>query len=445
MKVLILYFAIINTITFFLYCIDKSRAKRNAWRIPELTLIGFAAAGGALGAFLGMHLFHHKTRKLKFRILIPIFLIIWGIITFRTYKTDAKLDVLKSYVEPQTSETVTEKSGKDSFAPIETESRLTLAFAGDINLDDNWCVMQNYYANGEELSKVIDSNYLSEMQNADIFWVNNEFTFSDRGTPTENKAYTFRSKPENVKLLQEMGADIVGLANNHIYDYGKDAFLDTLDTLDTAGILYVGAGKNLDAAKAPVYIEKDGITIAYVAASRAEKIKLTPQATETEPGILRCYDNSLFVESIKEARQNADYVIALPHWGTEYSTALEEAQINGAKEYIDAGADIVIGAHTHCVQGIGSYNEKPIVYSLGNFWFNEKSLETMLVKVTLTVSQTTDEKGNVTSTIKDSQFEILPGMQQNCTTAPAETEEKRKELTDYIYSLPNEKSSRHTP
>lgn len=437
MKVLILYFAIINIITFFLYGIDKSRARRDAWRISEFTLIGCAALGGALGAFLGMHLFHHKTKKLKFRILIPIFLIIWGIIFYRTYKADAELDALKSYVEPQTSETVTEKSGKDSFAPIETESQLTLVFAGDINLDDNWCVMQNYYAGGEDLSKVIDSNYLSEMQNADIFWVNNEFTFSDRGTPTENKAYTFRSKPENVKLLKEMGADIVGLANNHIYDYGKDAFLDTLDTLDTAGILYVGAGKNLDEAKAPVYIEKDGITIAYVAASRAEKIKLTPQATETEPGILRCYDNSLFVESIKEARQNADYVIALPHWGTEYATTLEEAQINGAKEYIDAGADIVIGAHTHCVQGIGSYNEKPIVYSLGNFWFNEKSLETMLVKVTLTVSQTTDEKGNITSTIKDSQFEILPGMQQNCTTAPAETEEKRKELTDYIYSLPN--------
>ena len=377
-------------------------------------------------------------KKNKLRYLIPILLIILGIVSYQIYSSKTKPAPVESNDAITVFEDVTEEeSAAKTFSPVETESQLTLVFAGDINFDDNWCVMQNYYAKGESLSNVIDPAYLSEMQNADIFWINNEFTFSDRGTPTEGKAYTFHSKPENVKLLQEMGADIVGLANNHIYDYGEDAFLDTLDILDNAGILYVGAGRNLSEAKSPVYIGKDGITIAYVAASRAEKIKLTPQATETEPGILRCYDNTLFIESIKDARGNADYVIALPHWGTEYATDLEDAQIEGAKEYIDAGADIVIGAHTHCVQGIGSYNDKPIIYSLGNFWFNEKTLETMLIKVTLTVSQTTDENGNVTSVIKDSSYEILPGMQQNCATAPAATDEEKERILNYIDSLPN--------
>lgn len=260
---------------------------------------------------------------------------------------------------------------------------ITLAFAGDINFDDTWSVMSCLHSQDDDLEKVIDPAYLDAMRSADLCWINNEFTYSSRGNPLPGKAYTFRAAPENVAFLQEMGVDIAGLANNHIYDYGEDAFLDTLDTLDAAGIPYVGAGHDLTEASAPVYLTADGVTIAYVAASRAEKNIMTPEAAADSPGILRCYDNTLFLEAIEEAAENADFVIALPHWGTEYSTELEEPQISGARAYIDAGADAVIGAHTHCLQGITSYNGKPVVYSLGNIWFNEKTLYTMLYEIRL--------------------------------------------------------------
>ena len=72
------YLLIINIIAFFLYGIDKRKAVRNKWRIPEATLVLFAAIGGALGALLGMLVWHHKTRKWKFRILVPLFLILWA-------------------------------------------------------------------------------------------------------------------------------------------------------------------------------------------------------------------------------------------------------------------------------------------------------------------------------------------------------------------------------
>lgn len=277
----------------------------------------------------------------------------------------------------------TETSAED---PIPTESPapanpydFTICFAGDINLDESWCTTQflNQQENG--IRDCISEELITHMQQADVMCLNNEFTYSTGGSPLEGKMYTFRANPERVEVLQELGVDIVKLANNHVYDYGKQALLDTFDTLEAAGISYVGAGRNLEEAMEPVYIELDGKTVAFVAASRAEKFKMTPQATEDAPGILRCYDTELFLETIAEARANADFVLAYVHWGTEYSYELEEVQLTTGKEYLDAGADVVIGAHSHCLQGMEYYDDKPIIYSLGNYWFNEKTLDTMLL------------------------------------------------------------------
>lgn len=257
----------------------------------------------------------------------------------------------------------------------------TLCFAGDVNFDETYAPMQYYRIRENNLSDCISEDLMTVMQNADIMWLNNEFTYTAGGSPLPGKAYTFRADPSMVSLLGELGVDIVGLANNHAYDYGEQSLLDTLDTLDEAGIPYVGAGRTLSEAMKPVYVTIDDKTIAFVAASRAEKNKMTPQATDDSPGILRCYDTELFLQEIREARENADFVIALVHWGTEYSYTLEEVQLTTGKEYLDAGADAVIGAHSHCLQGMEYYDGKPIVYSLGNFWFNGKTLDTMLVQL----------------------------------------------------------------
>jgi len=187
----------------------------------------------------------------------------------------------------------------------------------------------------------------------------------------------------------------------------------------------VGAGRNLEEAMTPVYREIDGKKIAYVAASRAEKFKMTPQATEDAAGILRCYDTELFLQEIREARAQADYVIAIVHWGTEYSTELEEVQTATGREYIDAGADIVIGGHTHCLQGMEYYKGKPILYSLGNFWFNDKPLDSMLVQVRLSgddkASEITDEHVEV---------QIVPARQENCKTRLLEGEDAERLFND---------------
>jgi len=225
-------------------------------------------------------------------------------------------------------------------------------------------------------------------------------------------------------------AVVAQLANNHVYDYGQEAMYDTFSALEAVGIPYVGAGRTLEEAMKPYYTEVDGKKIAIVAASRAEKYKMTPQATDTTPGILRCYDTELFVQTIKEARANADYVVAVVHWGTEHTTVLEDVQRSSAREYIDAGADVIIGGHSHCLQGIEYYEDKPIFYSLGNFWFDEYNVDTMLVNIRISGNDYGDKIDvSVVPAVQD-------GTLQGCVTHICTQEEDKSR----IFSLLNKVS-----
>lgn len=292
---------------------------------------------------------------------------------------------------------------------------VTIAVAGDVCLADDWENMAVYYRKGEVLNECIDTRLLALMNDADLTLVNNEFTFSDRGEPLEGKYYTFRSSTENVSLLTEMGVNIVSLANNHVYDYGAAAFSDTLETLEGAGITYVGAGRNITQASEPRYFIVNGIKIAFVAATRAEKMLLTPQATEHAGGVLRTYKPDRFLAVIAEARANADFVIAYPHWGTENTHVLERAQTEQARQYIDAGADAVVGSHTHCLQGIEHYRGRPIVYSLGNFWFNHEDGDTALLEIRV--------DGNGVS------LTLVPCLQKGGVTSAADGADKQRILS----------------
>lgn len=223
--------------------------------------------------------------------------------------------------QPPTEQSQAETPGQ---APSDTEEPaadydFTVCFAGDINLAEGWSTTVYLDQQENGIYDCISEELTDIMNAADIMCLNNEFTYSTGGAPLAGKAYTFRALPERVEVLHQLGVDAVTLANNHVYDYGKEALLDTFAVLQEAGIPYFGAGQDLEEAMTPLYLEAGGKTIALVGASRAEKNRMTPQATETEPGILRCYDTTLYKEAIAEAKANADFCIAFVHWGTEYS------------------------------------------------------------------------------------------------------------------------------
>ena len=178
------------------------------------------------------------------------------------------------------------------------------------------------------------------------------------------KYYTFRAFPERLAIYNEMGIDLVTLANNHVYDFGQDAFLDMLESFDKYKIPHIGAGKNLSEASTPYYFVLNGYKIAFVNANRSEKLILTPGATETTPGVLRCYDPEIFTNLIKKTKEESDYVIALIHWEKEDHHELEQVQLDTSITYIDAGADLIVGTHAHVLQGIDFYKDKAIIYKL---------------------------------------------------------------------------------
>ena len=261
----------------------------------------------------------------------------------------------------------------------ETQQDVTVVFSGDILLSSY--VLNNYEKSG--INGILSEELQSEMQNADITMVNEEFPFSNRGTQAQDKQFTFRVDPGYVKILQEMGIDVVTVANNHALDYGTDALSDTFQTLDNAGIAYVGAGDNLERASQPYVIKAGGKTFGFLAASRVIP-EVSWNIDNRQPGMLCTYDSAELCNAIQKAKETCDYVVVYVHWGIERENTPQDYQRQLGKAYIDAGADMVIGAHPHVLQGIEYYNGKPIVYSLGNYIFNQEINSTVLLKTTIT-------------------------------------------------------------
>lgn len=304
-----------------------------------------------------------------------------------------------------------------------TDGIVTVGFAGDILFDDEYAMMANLKKRGAAIENAISQPLLSCMRDMDIMMLNNEFPYTDRGTATEGKTFTFRADTSTVSYLSDMGVDVVSLANNHSYDFGEVGLLDSLDTLREAGMPYVGAGRNLEEASRPVYFIAGDIKIAIVSATQIERLENpdTKGATESSPGVFRCLNPQRLCEMVSQAKQNSDFVVVFIHWGTENVTQPDWAQLDQAPKLAEAGADLIIGAHPHCLQGIQYYGEVPVVYSLGNFWFNSKTLDTGIIQADIS------REG-----IQNLRF--IPAIQSDCRTDLACDGEKERILS-YLQSI----------
>lgn len=332
--------------------------------------------------------------------------------------TSKSLIVLQDeYKEVRTNKT-------KNLTPKQNTNEVLLSFVGDVSLADDWYIMPKYDERKKKVYGILSEDVVNIMTSSDIMVANNEFTISNRGSKMPKKYYTFRGSPERLTIYEEMGVNLVTLANNHIYDYGETAFYDALNSLEEYDIPYIGAGRNKEEAKEPFYYIINGYKIGFVNATRAEKFILTPEATDTKGGVLRCYDSTEFTNLIEETKKKSDFVIALVHWGKEDSTELEQVQLDTSKQYINAGADLIVGTHAHTLQGIDFYNNKAIFYNIGDFIFNHETKDTGIFQLKI------DNEGNF-------KYYFLPCKQHDKYTYLLENEEKIRVLNKMRKLSPN--------
>ena len=169
-------------------------------------------------------------------------------------------------------------------------------------------------------------------------------------------------------MIKKAGVDVVSFANNHVADWGRKAFEDTLKNLNNSGILACGAGMNRAEASKPAIIDQNGYRIGFVCFTDVGPNDFS--AGTSTSGILLASDPD-FDDIIKNAKSQVDELIVSFHSGIEYQTTHNARQEEIFKKAVDDGADLVVGAHPHVAEDIQTYNGVTMMYSLGNFIFDQ--------------------------------------------------------------------------
>ncbi len=224
---------------------------------------------------------------------------------------------------------------------------------------------------GQRLLREPERNDLSPLrallESAELRFVNLESIISDQGGETQSpiNKLVFTAPPGAAAALGRAKIDIVALANNHAWDYGRDALFETFTHLDHAKIAYAGAGRTREEAYSPRLVTHDGFTLAFVAVTDSWNQELDPH-----PGRGHIADAQLDTlgDSVRRARamKGVDKVVVSYHGGYEYFDRPHPGSRELMATAVTAGADAVIGHHPHVVQRIGFVDGKPVLYSLGN-------------------------------------------------------------------------------
>ena len=277
------------------------------------------------------------------------------------------------------------RAQKPAGEPARAVRPQTLLFVGDVMLSrsvgakmkaqDNWIL---------PFEKIADT-----LRSADLTIGNLECPVSDVGRNLHH-LYSFRADPRVIEGLKYAGFGVLGLANNHMYDWDRAAVLDTVQRLREAGLRPVGAGANSLEAHYPVMVNLNGVRLAFLAYVGIDPKEAT--AAPDQPGVA-WLDADRALGDIRFARPLADVVIVCLHWGAEYAKKPGRDQVELAHRMIDAGADLVVGGHPHVVQPCEQYHGRWIAYSLGNFIFDQHWPTThhgIMLKVTLNGKQVSD-------------------------------------------------------
>ncbi len=323
----------------------------------------------------------------------------------------------------QSAESENPKNEVDELPEIEPVRPVTVSFVGDVFCGET--VYNKYKAAG--LEGIMSEKVIDIFQNSDIMVVNHEYCSTDIGPENKLTYQTWieQAPVENDMILRELGVDLACIANNHMFDYGEQGFLDTLNTLTDLGIRYVGGGVNKYNAGEAKILKAGNKKIAFFASNQVIT-DVSWIAGDTKPGMNALYTWSdtyqLMLENIKEAKEKCDLVVVMLHFGNELENNQNETQKQYARALIDAGADVIIGDHAHVLQGAEWYNDGLIFYGMGNFLFTNYTRDTMIVTITI------DVDGSFTAS-------ILPCLTYDFYVRDADTDNVRNLINQYAINL----------
>jgi poly-gamma-glutamate capsule biosynthesis protein CapA/YwtB (metallophosphatase superfamily) len=253
-------------------------------------------------------------------------------------------------------------------APATDKPAFTLAAMGDVMLSRSRAIGQHLHERPQDFRMQEVADVLAGF---DLVFANLESPVGITGTPhpIQHPNVTFRCHPEVLAVLKNLGVTVVSLGNNHMLDYGAECLAETLEHLDASGIRHVGAGRNYEEANRPLLLRVNGKKVAFLAYVFLYSAS-TQIATRSRAGVSDHRIGSI-LPRIRELTRAGYQVIVSAHWGLEYSFYPLPYQMEQARRMIREGASLVIGHGPHYPQGIETCEGGRIVYSLGNFLFDE--------------------------------------------------------------------------
>lgn len=249
---------------------------------------------------------------------------------------------------------------------------LRLSAVGDLNLGRT--VTWQYLLKGDTLYPF--QAMLDTLQSADILFGNLESPIAPIGHPYEQTgSFVFSAPPVAADALLRAGFDVVSNANNHAWDAGLVGVAETLRQLDRVGLAHAGTGMTLKDAHRPVILERRGWRVAFFAATRAFNPAPTSFYSHRGSRYIAYADSAWLYPAIRQLKESgaADFVVVSVHAGQELSELPDRALRQFFRGAVDAGADLCLGHHPHVLQPIEWYQDKPLVFSMGNFIFRQGS------------------------------------------------------------------------
>lgn len=263
-------------------------------------------------------------------------------------------------------------------APPSDPGTLTMAFAGDVHFEDYLAPLAR------------DPHGLDELQSslgaADLAMVNLETAITERGTKI-GKEFHFRAPASALETIKGAGIDAVSMANNHGVDYGRVGLTDTLAAKRTSPVPIVGIGKDEDEAFKPAILSAKGLKVAVFGASEVFEMTLARySAGPGKGGIASASPVTRIRDAVSKAAARYDVVVVFLHWGLDYQKCPDRLSVQTAEVLEQAGADIIVGGHSHRVNGAGWLGRSYVDYGFGNFvWWRSHEPDSRSGVLTLSI------------------------------------------------------------